>query len=40
MDMVPTGTRHPVFLPGLDRADLFVVLVHVVVEEADDSGLR
>lgn len=29
----------PVLLPGLDRADLFVVAVHVVVEEANDGGL-
>lgn len=29
----------PVLLPGLDRADFFVVVVHVVVEEANDGGL-
>lgn len=27
-------------LPGLDWADLFVVVVHVVVEEANDGGLN
>lgn len=31
--------RCPVLLPGLSWADLFVVVVHVVVEEANDGGL-
>lgn len=29
----------PVLLPGLDRADLFVVAVHGMVVEANDGGL-
>lgn len=28
-----------VLLPGLDRADFFVVAVHVMVVEGDDGGL-
>lgn len=30
---------YTVCLPGLDRADLFVVVVHIMIVEANNGGL-